>query len=120
MQICCIHTTDERVFRPHQNPRLYTWMDQGNQRQVYTMAPKILRAHRMLDPRLRHLLVRCHAIEYNDIPSLQEVLNETELAVANNDPFDPRINSRAALGQGVLETDEYIRNLVQEIFHNAD
>jgi hypothetical protein len=84
-------------------------MKNGTQQTVWSEAPRPLRTHERIDQQLRDLLVRCMAIDFNDIPSLQSVSDETKEAVASKGPDgNPR------------ETDEYILRYVQAFIHEPN
>ncbi|KAI0485444.1 hypothetical protein F4859DRAFT_511643 [Xylaria cf. heliscus] len=119
MEMCCLYagpgadfdmmTTEVQYF--------YTHTD-GTVKRAQTQAPFVLRNNNLIDPQLRHLLVRILAYSSDGILSLPEVLAETE-AASNKGPDDPSLITPAGMAAGVSETDETIKDIMQRYMYNA-
>ncbi|TGJ86460.1 hypothetical protein E0Z10_g2289 [Xylaria hypoxylon] len=114
-EICC--PRDEYTdLQLSGNPQPYFYTKDGQVFSVETNAPGPLRYSGMMDLELRDILVRCLAEKLQDVPSLEEVLEVTEWAVANRRRNqNPELSDR----MGVYEEDGYIRWMIQEYVFDA-
>ncbi|KAI0554499.1 hypothetical protein F4679DRAFT_526282 [Xylaria curta] len=94
----------------------YKYFKDNREHTVMTEAPPAVRQSDKMDVALRDAIARCMATDFNDVPSLQEVLAEAEYKVANRGPDDdPDLEEQ----MGVDESDRYIRQFVQRFIYNA-
>ncbi|KAI0439779.1 hypothetical protein F4803DRAFT_25908 [Xylaria telfairii] len=121
MDMCCLNPPPGSSFAAlkRQTTYFYTLPD-GTAKRCETRAPHVLRSNRIIDPQLRHLLVRIITYVWTDIPSLAEVLEETEAAVASKGPDDPTIVTPEGKAIGVDETDNTIQMIMQRYIYDAD
>ncbi|KAJ8130973.1 hypothetical protein O1611_g2655 [Lasiodiplodia mahajangana] len=120
MRLCCLGIREHTPFALLDRAILYYYEDElGVEHDVQTRAPKVLRGNPIIDPQLRHLLVRCMAYPYSEIPSLKPVLEETEKAIRDKGPNYPGLVTPLAAALGVSETDDAIREFFQRFIYNA-
>ncbi|KAI0965454.1 hypothetical protein F4678DRAFT_485279 [Xylaria arbuscula] len=95
---------------------MYTFVKDGQTRDILTFAPFQLRKAVSMDPQLRDILVRCMSEVYGDVPPLNEVLEEAEAAVASKGPdSDPELADLMR----VREHDNYLRGWIQRYIYDA-
>ncbi|KAI0198721.1 hypothetical protein F4808DRAFT_462482 [Astrocystis sublimbata] len=87
----------------------------GVAKSVLTLAPGVLRRSDFIDPQLRDMLMRLLA-PISSLPSLADVLAETEAAVVNKGPDDPSLHGDMA--GDFDESDKGIQDLVQRFIYN--
>ncbi|KAI1420293.1 hypothetical protein F5Y12DRAFT_773699 [Xylaria sp. FL1777] len=59
MRLCCIDTSGDARFKINSHTVQYSWVDaSGVHHTLPTRAPEVLRNNKIIDPQLRHLLVR--------------------------------------------------------------
>ncbi|KAI0459015.1 hypothetical protein F5B21DRAFT_511802 [Xylaria acuta] len=120
MDICCLYAPPGTSFAALKNQISYFYrVSDGSVRRAETRAPFVLRNNALIDPQLRHLLVRIITYVWTDIPSLPEVLAETEAAVASKGPDDPSLVTDTGREIGISETDETIQGIIQRYIYDA-
>jgi hypothetical protein len=85
-----------------------------------TIAPALLRNNGYLDTQLRTLLVRIIVRNLDLIPSLEQVLEETEAAVRDKGPDHPWLKTAMASLAQLSETDDTIREIMQHFVYDAE
>ncbi|KAI1366250.1 hypothetical protein F5Y08DRAFT_337833 [Xylaria arbuscula] len=117
MRLACVGP--EIAFPQMNRVIMYNYTDEfGIERSVQTRAPAILRQNTVMDPQLRHMLVRCLAYPHAFRPTLQEVLDETVAAVRDRGPTYPGLLTEDAIRGGVSETDDAIRDFLQRFIYD--
>ncbi|KAI3325931.1 hypothetical protein HD806DRAFT_488679 [Xylariaceae sp. AK1471] len=118
MRICCPFDDDDQLeMLPEGKGVWYHYMKNGTAQKVLTEAPWAMRSHEMMDRQLRDIIVRCFAADFSDIPSLREILDDTEAAVASRGPND---DPNLADLMEVEETDDYLVKFVQKFIYEPD
>ncbi|KAI0201977.1 hypothetical protein F4808DRAFT_459362 [Astrocystis sublimbata] len=113
--IACPMITEDDFDEEFGGPANYQYRVGNEQHTVVTKAFLYLRESGEMDLDLRTALVRCHAVDFKQVPSLQELLDQAEDKVANRGPDD---NIPLAEHMNVQEDDEYIRRFLDEFIYN--
>ncbi|KAI8949536.1 hypothetical protein F4801DRAFT_400546 [Xylaria longipes] len=120
MDLCCRNAPPGTSFAALKEQVSYFYkLADDSVKRVETRAPFVLRNNGIMDPQLRHLLVRIITYVWTEIPSLAEVLAETEAAVANKGPDDPSLITDQGRALGVSETDETIQGIIQRYIYDV-
>ncbi|TGJ87343.1 hypothetical protein E0Z10_g1491 [Xylaria hypoxylon] len=118
MRLCCVYTIEEDSFNIRRSTVPYTWTDASGSHTIQTRAPDVIIQNAIVDPQLRHLLVRIMAHPYASKPSLRDVLNETEIAITHGPDHPGLLTENAAL-LGVFETDYCVESFMQHWLYDA-
>ncbi|KAJ8128664.1 hypothetical protein O1611_g4971 [Lasiodiplodia mahajangana] len=115
VQLCCLTARSDEVMEVDES-YMYRWRDfrDGKEYSVMTMAPPVFSSNGYVDTQLRTLIVRIMVNGLADILPLKDVLQETEQAVWEKGPNHPRLKTAMATLANISETDETIRQLVQD------
>ncbi|GAP89008.2 putative serine threonine protein kinase protein [Rosellinia necatrix] len=119
MKVCCINIRENKPFDLVRPAVTYRW-DGPEPGEMQTLAPAIFREHPTVDPQLRTLLVRLMPEYLSNTLPLEDVLRETATAVANKGEDDPTLYTPAGRELPIIESDDFIKELIQKVVYNAD
>ncbi|KAI0508450.1 hypothetical protein F5B22DRAFT_649943 [Xylaria bambusicola] len=111
-RLCCLGSGEDALKITNRSVIYQYTNDSDVLCTIQTRAPEVLRENQVIDPKLRHMLVKCLASSARAKPSLQEVLDETESAIRDENPDHQQLLTQEAINLGGSETDKYIREIL--------
>ncbi|KAI1130343.1 hypothetical protein F5Y10DRAFT_122297 [Nemania abortiva] len=98
----------------------YRWRARdGRNYRVRTICPKFFSNNGYIDQELRTLIVRCMVERLENVPSLREMVIEVVRHVEEKGPDHPRLKTAMASLARDSETNETIRQIIQEYIYDA-
>ncbi len=96
-------------------------LSNGRRGVIRTTASRSLRGNVAVDPDLKNIIYRLMSTSDADVPTLAELVTECETNVAEGNAADYQyLVSRHGNSQEDFETDEYIRNVIQQVILDGD